>query len=60
MSPRSKREYIEAIFLRYKKASRGGKTGLKECPFGKMDTKEKIAIEQDIKKLIELRSICKS
>ncbi|MFH0814061.1 MAG: hypothetical protein V2A69_14670 [Pseudomonadota bacterium] len=26
MSPRSKKEYIEAIFLRYKKASRKGKT----------------------------------
>ena len=26
MSPRSKREYVEAIFLRYKKASRKEKT----------------------------------
>jgi hypothetical protein len=26
MSPRSKREYVEAVFLRYKKASRGEKT----------------------------------
>ncbi len=28
MSPQSKREYVEAVFLRYKKASRSEKTAI--------------------------------
>lgn len=28
MSPKSKREYVEAVFLRYKKASRSEKTAI--------------------------------
>jgi hypothetical protein len=55
MSPRSKKEYIEAVFLRYKKASRQGKTAILDefCATCGYHRKHAIRLLRGVKRFIK-------
>lgn len=55
MSPKSKREYVEAIFLRYKKASRSEKTAILDefCATCKCHRKHAIRILRKFKRFVK-------